>query len=127
MVFNTVILLSFSLLLLFFNGNIVSRYTFEKIHTFYDLKVCLDPPQNFYGKMSFLVLAFSGDSHFSPYILFLPLFVFILKNASRFGSCRYIKNGNCTADKRHALLADVAIKIIIKNATSAFKFKILIY
>ena len=47
--FNTVILLSFSLLLLFFNGNIVSRYTFEKIHTFYDLKVCvLDPPQNFY-------------------------------------------------------------------------------
>ena len=128
MVFNTVILLSFSLLLLFFNGNIVSRYTFEKIHTFYGLKVCvLDPPQNFYGKRSFLVLAFSDDSHFSHYILFLPLFVFILKNASRFGSCRYIKNGNCTADKRHALLADVAIKIIIKNATSAFKLEILIY
>ena len=79
------------------------------------------------GEKHLLFPTFSGDSHFSPYILFLPLFVSILKNASRFGSCRYIKNGNCTADKRHALLADVAIKIIIKNATSAFKFKILIY
>ena len=128
MVFNTVILLSFSLLLLVFNGNIVSSYTFEKIHTFYGLKVCvLDPPQNFYGEKPFLILIFLDDSYFSPYILFLPFLVSILKNASRFGPCRYIKNGNCTAGKRHALLADVAIKIIIKNTTSAFKLKILIY
>ena len=36
---------------------------------------------------------FSGDSHFSPYILFLPLLVSILKNAFYFGPYRYIKDG----------------------------------
>ena len=45
------------------------------------------------GKNHILVPTFSGYSHFSPYILFLPLLVFILKNASRFGPYRYIKSG----------------------------------
>ena len=44
------------------------------------------------GKKHILVPTFSGYSHFSPYILFLPLLVPVLKNASRFGPCRYIKN-----------------------------------
>ena len=52
-----------------------------------------------------LIPTFSGDSHFSPYILFLPLLVPILKNASRFGQCRYIRNGNYITGKRHTLLA----------------------
>ena len=56
-------------------------------------------------KKSFLIPIFSGDSHFSLYILFLPFLVHILKNASRFSFCRYIRNGNYTTDKRHALLA----------------------
>ena len=47
----------------------------------------------FFGEKPLLVPTFSGDSHFSPYILFFPLLVPILKNASRFGPCRYIKNG----------------------------------
>ena len=47
----------------------------------------------FKGKKHLLVSTFSDYSHFSPYILFLPLLVLILKNASRFGSCRYIRNG----------------------------------
>ena len=51
----------------------------------------------------FLFSTFSGDFHFSPYILFLPLLVPILKNASRFGPYRYIRNGNCTAGKWHKL------------------------
>ena len=34
------------------------------------------------GEKNNLVPTFSGDSHFSPYILFLPLLVPILKNAS---------------------------------------------
>ena len=45
-----------------------------------------------FGEKHILVPTFSGYSHFSPYILFLPLLVPILKNASRFGPCRYIKN-----------------------------------
>ena len=45
------------------------------------------------GGKHILVPTFSGYSHFSHYILFLPLLVPILKNASRFGPCRYIKNG----------------------------------
>ena len=46
-----------------------------------------------------LVFTFLGDSHFSPYILFLPLLVSILKNASRFGPCRYIRNREDWRDK----------------------------
>ena len=44
------------------------------------------------GKKPFSVPIFSGDFHFSPYILFLPLLIPILKNASRFGPRRYIRN-----------------------------------
>ena len=47
-----------------------------------------------------LVPTFSGDSHFSPYILFLPLLVPILKNASCFGPCCYSFNRNILRDKR---------------------------
>ena len=47
----------------------------------------------FYGEKPLLVPTFLGDSHFSLYILFLPLLVSILKNASRFNPCYYIKNG----------------------------------
>ena len=57
------------------------------------------------GGKSLLVSTFSDDFHFSPYILFLPFLVPILKNISRFGPYHYIKNGNYTAGKRHALLA----------------------
>ena len=45
------------------------------------------------GEKLLLVPTFSGSSHFSPYISFLPFFVPILKIASRFGPCRYIRNG----------------------------------
>ena len=45
------------------------------------------------GEKHLLVPTFSSDSHFSPYILSLPLLVPILKNTFRFGPCRYIKNG----------------------------------
>ena len=34
------------------------------------------------GEKPLLIPTFLGDSHFSPYILFLPLLVPILKNAS---------------------------------------------
>ena len=44
------------------------------------------------GENHLLVPTFSGNSHFSPYILFLPHLVHILKNVSRFSSCRYIRN-----------------------------------
>ena len=44
------------------------------------------------GEKSLLVPTFSGNSHFSPYILFLSLLVIVLKNTSHFGLCRYIKN-----------------------------------
>ena len=44
------------------------------------------------GEKLLLVPTFSGSSHFSPYILFLQLFVPILKKASRFGPCCYIRN-----------------------------------
>ena len=44
------------------------------------------------GEKPLLIFTFSGDSHFSPYILFLPLLISILKNTSRFGSYRHIKN-----------------------------------
>ena len=46
----------------------------------------------FLGGKHILVPTFSGYFHFSFYILFLPLLVSILKNASRFGSCHYIRN-----------------------------------
>ena len=46
---------------------------------------------NFLKKMA--EITFSGDSHFGLQILFLPLLVHILKNASYFGHCRYIRNG----------------------------------
>ena len=59
----------------------------------------------FWGEKPLLVHTFLVDFHFGNYILFLLLLVPILKNASHFGSCRYIRNGNCTAGKRHALLA----------------------
>ena len=52
------------------------------------------------GEKLLLVLTFSDDSHFSPYILFLPFLVPILKNASRFGPCRYIKNRESWRGKR---------------------------
>ena len=45
------------------------------------------------GKKYLLIPTFSTDSHFSPYILFLLLLVLILKNVSRFGPYRYIRNG----------------------------------
>ena len=45
------------------------------------------------GRTAFFVPMFCHDSHFSPYILFLPLLVPILKNASRFSPYRYIRNG----------------------------------
>ena len=45
------------------------------------------------GEKPLLVPTFSGDSHFNPYILFLPFLVPILKNASGFYPCRYIRNG----------------------------------
>ena len=51
------------------------------------------------GEKPLLVPTFSGDSHFSPYILFLPLLVPILKNDSRFGPCRYIRNGESRRGK----------------------------
>ena len=43
------------------------------------------------GEKPLLVATFSSDSHFSPYILFLPLLVLILKNASHFSPYHYIK------------------------------------
>ena len=57
------------------------------------------------GGKSLLVPTFSDDFHFSHYILFLPLLIPILKNASRFDPCRYIRNRNWTTGKWHALLA----------------------
>ena len=39
------------------------------------------------GEKPLLIPTFSGDSHFSPYILFFPLLVHILKKSSRFGPC----------------------------------------
>ena len=52
------------------------------------------------GKKHILVPTFSRDSYFSPYILFLPLLVPILKNASRFGPCRYLFNRNILRGKQ---------------------------
>ena len=52
------------------------------------------------GEKNILVPTFSGDSHFSPYILFLPLLVPILKNAFRFSPCRYSFNRNILRGKR---------------------------
>ena len=46
----------------------------------------------FFGEKPLLVPTFSGDSYFSHYILFLPLLVLILKNASHFGPCHNIRN-----------------------------------
>ena len=44
------------------------------------------------GEKHILVPTFLDDSHFSPYILFLPLLVLILKNVFRFGPYRYIRS-----------------------------------
>ena len=46
----------------------------------------------FKGEKSFLVPTFLSDFHFNPYILFLSLLISILKNASYFSLCRYIRN-----------------------------------
>ena len=46
----------------------------------------------FKGEKSFLVLIFSSDFYFNPYILFLSLLISIMKNASYFSLCHYIKN-----------------------------------
>ena len=46
----------------------------------------------FLGEKYLLVLTFSDDSHFSPYIISFSLLV-ILKNTFRFGFYRYIRNG----------------------------------
>ena len=46
----------------------------------------------FFCEKYILVPTFSGYSYFSPYILFLPLLVPIMKNASHFGPYRYIRN-----------------------------------
>ena len=54
----------------------------------------------FYSRNHIFVSTFSGDSHFSSQILFLPLLVPILKNASHFGLCYYIRDGKCTCDKQ---------------------------
>lgn len=54
----------------------------------------------FFGEKPLLVPTFLGDSHFSPYILFLPFLVPILKNASRFGPYHYIKNGESWRGKQ---------------------------
>ena len=56
--------------------------------------------RNKIGKKHILVPTFSDDSHFRPYILFLPLLVPILKNASRFGPYRYSFNRNSIHGKR---------------------------
>ena len=47
----------------------------------------------FFDEKPLLVPTFLGDSHFSLYILFLPLLVLILKNASHFGPYRNIRKG----------------------------------
>ena len=52
------------------------------------------------GEKHLLVPTFLDNFHFSPYILFLSLLVPILKNASRFGPYRYIRNGESWRDKR---------------------------
>ena len=57
--------------------------------------------QFFFGEKPLLIPTFSGDSYFSPYILFLPLLVSILKNASCFGPFRYIRNGKSWRGQRH--------------------------
>ena len=54
----------------------------------------------FLGEKHILVPTFSGYSHFSPYILFLPFLVPILKNTSCFSPYRYIWNGKNGRDKR---------------------------
>ena len=45
------------------------------------------------GEKPLLVHIFSSDFHFNPYILFLPFLAPILKNASCFSPCHYIRNG----------------------------------
>ena len=63
-------------------------------------KIFFEQTHKFFGEKYILVPTFSSYSHFSPYILFLPLLVPILKNASRFGPCRYIRNGKNWRGKR---------------------------
>ena len=95
-----------------------------------DLKI-INKILKYKGEKHILVPTFSVYSHFSSYILFLPLLVLILKNASRFGSCRYIRNeesryGKTTGINNIKLMSTWPI-LIIKNATSASKLKKLIY
>ena len=52
------------------------------------------------GEKHILVPTFSDDSHFSSYILFLPLLIPMLKNAFRFGPYRYIRDGESWRRKR---------------------------
>ena len=52
------------------------------------------------GRNHIFVFIFSGDSHFRLQILFLLFLVPLLKNASHFGFCHYIRDEKCTRDKR---------------------------
>ena len=69
----------------------------KKKFSFTLLVVCLFFSFSFFiiflGEKHILVPTFLGYSHFSPYILFLPLLVPILKKVFCFGPYRYIKNG----------------------------------
>ena len=55
-----------------------------KIGEWREKKIVLWQMYLYLGEKHLLVPTFSGDSHFSLYILFLPLLVSILKKASRF-------------------------------------------
>ena len=81
----------------------------------------------FFGEKPLLVPTFLDDFHFSPYILFLLLLVPILKNASCFVPAVILETEIAQLVNGMHCWPDVAIKIIIKNATSAFKLKKLIY
>ena len=71
-------------------------------------------------KKHILVPTFSGDSHFNPYILFLPLLVHILKNASRFPAITHLTKKSYVANDL-TVNADVSIKIILKKIFAFLK------
>jgi len=52
------------------------------------------------AEITFSFLHFQAIPTLVLRIFFLLLLITILKNASRFGPCRYIKNGKCTRGKR---------------------------
>ena len=75
----------------------------------------------FFGKKHVLVPTFSGDSHFSFYILFLPLLVSILKTlpvlvpvVTHLTEISYVANGS-------TVNANVSIKIILKKIFAFLK------